>query len=103
MLHNWMTAVICSRRQFGLLKSSVTDSFIELKLSTCSCRLLLIDANSAVVSDILSLSQKKSRFFFLFIPNSHKHQFQGVTSGFTRLSMRTKYVCLGLISPDAKL
>ena len=31
-------------------------------------------------------------------PTSHELQFISVTSGFTRLSMKTKYVCRGLIS-----
>ena len=35
-------------------------------------------------------------------PSSYKHQFHDVTSGFTRLSIKTKYVCHGLISPYAK-
>ena len=35
-------------------------------------------------------------------PPSHKHHFHGVTSGFTRLNMKTKYVCHGLISPDCQ-
>ena len=30
-------------------------------------------------------------------PTSHEHQFYGLTSGFTRLIMTTKYVCHGLI------
>ena len=36
---------------------------------------------------------------FLFSPTSHKHEFYNVTSGFTRLFMKTKYVCQNLISP----
>ena len=39
--------------------------------------------------------------FFLPLP-SHKHRFYGVTSGFTRLIMKTKYVFHSL-SPFAKL
>ena len=31
-------------------------------------------------------------------PTSHELQYISVTSGFTRLSMKTKYVCRGLIS-----
>ena len=31
-------------------------------------------------------------------PTSHELQYVSVTSGFTRLSMKTKYVCRGLIS-----
>ena len=36
--------------------------------------------------------------FFPFPPTSHKLQYISVTSGFTTLSMKTKYVCRGLIS-----
>ena len=32
-------------------------------------------------------------------PTSHELQYMSVTSGFTRLSMKTKYVCRGLINP----
>ena len=35
---------------------------------------------------------------FPFPPISHELQYFSVTSGFTRLSMKTKYVCRGLIS-----
>ena len=35
---------------------------------------------------------------FPFPPTSHEHQFYGLTSDFTRLIMKTKYVCHGLIS-----
>ena len=35
---------------------------------------------------------------FSFPPTSRKHEFYGVTSGFTRLIMKTKNVCQGLIS-----
>ena len=35
-------------------------------------------------------------------PTSHMDQFYGVTRGFTRLIMKTKYVCHVLISPYAK-
>ena len=35
---------------------------------------------------------------FPFPITSHELQYISVTSGFTRLSMRTKYVCRGLIS-----
>ena len=35
---------------------------------------------------------------FPFPPTSLKHDFYGLTSGFTRLIMKTKYVCHGLIS-----
>ena len=31
-------------------------------------------------------------------PTSHKHEFFGLTSGFTRLILNTKYVCHGIIS-----
>ena len=36
---------------------------------------------------------------FPFPPTSHDHQFYGVTSGFTRLNMKTKCVWQILISP----
>ena len=36
---------------------------------------------------------------FLFPPTSHDHQLYGITSGFTRLIMETKYVWHSLISP----
>ena len=36
--------------------------------------------------------------FFLFPPTSLKHEFYGLTTGFTRLFMKTKYACYGLIS-----
>ena len=39
---------------------------------------------------------------FPFPRTSHKYRFYGVTNGFTRLSMKTKYVCQGLNSPYAK-
>ena len=43
--------------------------------------------------------KKNSRLFFLPPPpTSHKLQYISVTSGFTRLSMRIKYVCRVLIS-----
>ena len=32
-------------------------------------------------------------------PTSYEHQFYGVMSGFTKLNIETKYVCLGLTSP----
>ena len=32
-------------------------------------------------------------------PSSHKHEFSGVTGGFTMLIMKAKYVCHNLISP----
>ena len=35
-------------------------------------------------------------------PASYEHQFYDVMSGFTRLIIKTKYVCHGLISPYAK-
>ena len=38
---------------------------------------------------------------FPFPPTSHKRQFYGVTRGFTRLIMKTKNVCHGLISSHA--
>ena len=38
------------------------------------------------------------RLFFLPTPTSHELQLISVTSGFTRLSMKTKNVCRGLIS-----
>ena len=41
---------------------------------------------------------KDSRALFPFPPTSHELQNISVTSGFTRLSMKTKYVCRGLIS-----
>ena len=31
-------------------------------------------------------------------PTSFKHEFYGLTSGFTRLIMKSKYACYGLIS-----
>ena len=34
---------------------------------------------------------------FLFPPTSHENQFYSLRSGFTRLTMKTKYVCHGLI------
>ena len=34
-------------------------------------------------------------------PNSYKHQFYDVMSGFTRLLIKTKYVCCGPVSPHA--
>ena len=37
-------------------------------------------------------------FFLPPPPTSHEFHFFSVTSGFTRLSMKTKYVCRGLIS-----
>ena len=37
----------------------------------------------------------------IFIPTSHKHQFYVVTRGFTRLNMKIRYVCHGLISSQA--
>ena len=36
--------------------------------------------------------------FFLSPPTSFKHELYGLTSSFTRLIMKTKYVCHGLIS-----
>ena len=36
-----------------------------------------------------------------FCPTSHDQQFYGVTSGFTRLGLKTKHVCHGLVSPHA--
>ena len=36
--------------------------------------------------------------FSFFPPTSLKHEFYGLTSGFTRLIMKTKYACYGLIS-----
>ena len=44
-------------------------------------------------------SRKEKRVLFLFPSISYELQFFSVTSGFTRLSMETKYVCRGLISP----
>ena len=41
---------------------------------------------------------EKSWALFPFPPTSHELHFFSVTSGFTRLSMETKYVCRGLIS-----
>ena len=41
---------------------------------------------------------EQNKTLFLFPPTSFKHEFYGVTSGFTRLIMKTKYVCHGLIS-----
>ena len=38
---------------------------------------------------------------FSFSPTSHKRQFYGVTRGFTRLIIKTKNVCHGLISSHA--
>ena len=39
--------------------------------------------------------------FFLFPPTSLKHELYGLTSGFTRLIMKTKYAYYGLISLHA--
>ena len=41
------------------------------------------------------LKYKNSGLFFLS-PTSYKHQFYGITSGFTRFSLKTKYACHGL-------
>ena len=38
---------------------------------------------------------------FPFPPTSLKHEFYGLTSGFTRLIMKIKYACYGLISLHA--
>ena len=46
----------------------------------------------------LSNHYKDPRLFFFFPHTSHDHQFYGVTSGFTRLNMRTKCVLHILIS-----
>ena len=43
--------------------------------------------------------EKSQQLFFLPPPPTyHKHQFYGLRGGSTRLIMRTKYVCHGLIS-----
>ena len=44
------------------------------------------------------LVNSKAWLFFFFHPTSHELHFFSVTSGFTRLSMKTKYICRGLIS-----
>ena len=36
--------------------------------------------------------------FFFPTPTSHKHEFYGLTSNFTMLIMKTKYVCPALVS-----
>ena len=41
---------------------------------------------------------ENTQALFPFPPTSLKHEFYGLTSGFTRLIMKTKYVCHGLIS-----
>ena len=41
---------------------------------------------------------KDTEALFPFFPTSHELQFFGVTSGFTRMSMKTKYVRRVLIS-----
>ena len=50
-----------------------------------------------VFMETVCLSTKFGSFSFP-PPTSHELQFISVTSGFTRLSMKTKYVCRGLIS-----
>ena len=42
--------------------------------------------------------EEKELVFFLLPPTSLKHEIYGLTSGFTRLIMKTKYFCHGLIS-----
>ena len=42
--------------------------------------------------------EPKSQLALFRSPTSHEHQCYGLTSGFTRLIMKTKYVCHGLIS-----
>ena len=44
----------------------------------------------------------RSWALFPFPPTSLKYEFYGLTSGFTRLIMKTKYVCYGLISLHVK-
>ena len=41
--------------------------------------------------------RKLGSFVGLFPRTSHEQQLHDITSGFTRLSMKTKYVCHGLI------
>ena len=43
------------------------------------------------------LFEYKIRLFFFFPPISHERHFNGLTSGFTRLNMKTKYVFHSLI------
>ena len=40
---------------------------------------------------------------FSFPPTSYEHQFYDVMSSFTRLIMKTKYVCHGPISPQGAI
>ena len=61
-------------------------------------------ALSKTILSILSAIYLNFRLFFLPPPpppTSLKHEFYGLTSGFTRLIMATKYVCHGLISLHA--
>ena len=44
------------------------------------------------------VENKYLKLFILFPPTSRQFQLISVTSGFTRLIMKTKYVCRGLIS-----
>ena len=53
--------------------------------------------NSVYPPQFYSATQP-SRLFFLPPPTSNELHFFSATSGFTRLSMKTKYVCRGLIS-----
>ena len=48
-----------------------------------------------------SLEIKKNSALFSFPPTSLKHEFYGLTSGFTRLIIETRYVYHGLISLHA--
>ena len=50
------------------------------------------------VTDCAGKKLVKKRALFPFPPTSHKHEFYGLTSGFTRLIMKTKYVCHGPVS-----
>ena len=43
--------------------------------------------------------KRAGKLFFLFTPTSHEHEFYGVMGSFTRLVMKTKYVCHELICP----
>ena len=62
---------------------SVSDVFFSVR-NVCSWK--------------LELKTNQSSFSYPHPPTSHELQYISVTSGFTRLSMKTKYVCRGLIS-----
>ena len=70
--------------------------FTTRNFSTRSCHDFQIKNQHAQLRDSIG-SQKLVGLFFL-PPTSHELQYISVTSAFTKLNMKTKYVCRGLIS-----